>query len=271
LPSLPASVARLEPGAELPQVFQFSAGFERQLANKTTLAVNYVGTRGRYQLRSRDANTPLPPGFGARPDPAVNVLRMIESASRLEGNALEVTVRGTLGPKVTGLAQYTFGRTLTDTGGVNWFPANSFDPRGEWGRSDTDRRHQFNFLGTAALHRWLNLGLSVSLLSGIPFNITTGRDDNRDGLANDRPPGISRNMGGGPDFVGVDLRWFREVRLRPSAKESSPAATFSLDAFNVLNCVNYQNYLGALSSPLFGKPAGAWPARRLQLGFRFQF
>jgi hypothetical protein len=65
---------------------------------------------------------------------------------------------------------------------------------------------KFNFLGTAALHRWLNLGLSVSLLSGIPFNITTGREDNRDGLANDRPPGIPRNMGGGPDFVGVDLR-----------------------------------------------------------------
>jgi len=271
LPSLPASVARLEPGAELPQVFQFSAGFERQLAKKTTLAVNYVGTRGWYQLRSRDANAPLPPGFAARPDPAVNVLRMIESASRLEGNALEVTVRGTLGPKVTGLAQYTFGRTRTDTGGVNWFPTNSFDPRGEWGRSDTDRRHQFNFLGTATLHRWMNLGLSVSLLSGIPFNVTTGRDDNRDGLANDRPVGVARNTGNGPDFVGLDLRWYREFKLRPPSKENSPSMTFSVDAFNVLNRVNYQNYLGALSSPLFGKPAGALPPRRIQAGFRVQF
>lgn len=271
LPSLPASIARLEPGAELPQVFQFSAGFEQQLARKTTLAVNYVGVRGWHQLRSRDANAPLPPSFAARPDPTVNVLRMIESACRLESNALEVTLRGTLGPKVTGLLQYTFGKTLSDTGGVNWFPANSFDPLGEWARSDTDRRHQFNFLGTATLHPWLNLGLSVSLSSGVPFNITTGSDDNRDGLANDRPAGVARNTGNGPDFVGLDLRWYREFKLRSRSKENARSMTLSVDSFNLLNRVNYQNYLGALSSPLFGRPAGALPPRRIQAGLRVQF
>jgi hypothetical protein len=50
-----------------------------------------------------------------------------------------------------------------------------------------------------------------------------------------------------------------------------PSWMVSLDAFNILNRANYQNYLGALSSPLFGKPASALPPRRLQAGFRFQF
>lgn len=45
----------------------------------------------------------------------------------------------------------------------------------------------------------------------------------------------------------------------------------SLDAFNILNRANHQNYLGAMRSPLFGEPAGALPPRRPQAGFRFQF
>lgn len=180
-PSAATSIHRLAASTELPNLMQFSAGFERQLSKKSTLAVSYVGVRATQQLRSRDGNAPLPPSFESRPDPGVNVLRLIESTGRLEGDLLEITARGELAPRITGTAQYVFGKTMTDTAGVNWFPANSFAPAGEWGRADTDRRHQFNFLGTATLHRWANFGLSVSLLSGIPFNITTGGDDNREG------------------------------------------------------------------------------------------
>jgi len=269
--NLPASLTRLGDGAELPQMFQFNLGVERQLAKKTVLAVNYVGTRGSHQFRSRDGNAPLPPDFSSRPDPNISVLRFIESASRLEGNALEVTLTGDLGPKITGLAQYTFGKTLSDTGGLSWFPADSFNPRGERGRADTDRRQQFNLLATGKFHPWFNFGASVSLLSGVPFNITTGHDENRDGLANDRPAGVTRNTGKGPGAAIIDLRWFREWRLKPSAKDKSPLITLALDAFNLFNRVNHQNYVGALSSPFFGRATGSLPARRIQLGLRFEF
>jgi hypothetical protein len=268
---LPTSIHRLEPSIELPGVIQFSAGLERQLTRKTVLAAAYNGTRGVQQLRSRDANAPLPPLFPGRPDSSVNVLRYIESAGRLEGNSLEVTVRGDIAPRVSGMAQYVFGKTRTDTGGVNWFPASSFAPQGEWGRADTDRRHQFHFLGTASLHRWLNLGIAASLLSGPPFNITTGRDENGDGMAIDRPSGVSRNAGRGPESIGLDVRWYREFRFEPTRKDKSPSVTISVDAFNVLNRVNYQNYIGALTSPFFGRAVGTLPARRLQMGLRLQF
>lgn len=271
LSQFPASIHRLDSQVQLPNTIQFSLGLERQLAKKTTLSVNYVGTRGVQQFRSRDANAPLPPGFSVRADPRVNVFRNIESAGRVEANSLEVTVRGDLGPRLNGMAQYVFGKTTADTNGVNWFPADSFAPSGEWGRADADRRHQFNFLGTASLHRWVNLGLSVSMLSGIPFNITTGRDENGDGMALDRPRNVTRNSGSGPGAAVVDVRWYRHFQLKPAKKDQGPRLTLGVDAFNVLNRVNYQNFVGALTSPFFGSAVATLPPRRLQLSARFQF
>ncbi|MGH9659052.1 MAG: TonB-dependent receptor domain-containing protein, partial [Bryobacteraceae bacterium] len=268
---LPTSLHRLGTDVELPGILQFGASVERQLTRRSLLSIGYTGVRGVQQLRSRDANSPLPPSFTGRPDASVNVLRFIESAGRLEGNALEVTLRGDIAPRVSGMAQYVFGKTRTDTGGVNWFPADSFAPRGEWGRADADRRSQWNFLGTASLHRWLNFGVSASVLSGLPFNLTTGRDDNRDGMAIDRPPGAARNTGKGPGAVVLDLRWYREFRVQPSKKDRSPSLTVSIDAFNIPNRVNYQNYIGALTSPFFGRAVATLPPRRMQAGLRLQF
>ncbi|MCW5965333.1 MAG: TonB-dependent receptor [Bryobacterales bacterium] len=289
-------VARVvrDPAAGLPLMMQFSAGIERQLARQTTLAVTYVGLRGVQQFRSLDLNAPTPDtGWGMRPDERFNIVRNIESSGRIESNALEVTLRGTIAPKVTGIAQYTFGKTMADfdgyagyrgtfaresqygfgqtlanAGAAVWFPADSYEPRGEWGRTDLDRRHQFNLLATGKFHPWLNLGVTASILSGVPFNVTTGNDDNRDGLPFDRPDGVSRNTGLGPGLLGIDLRWFREFRF---ASREGTMLVVSADAFNVLNRVNFQNYVGAQSSPFYGQPVGSLPPRRLQLGLRFQF
>ncbi len=271
LDALPTSVHRLGPGAQLPETMQFSAGVERLLASRTTLAVNYTGVRGVRQFRSRDGNAPLPPSFGRRPDARFSTLRLIESAGRVEANALEFTLRGQFQSRHMVIVQYAFGKAQSDTGGVNWFPAASYAPSGEWGRTDADRRHQFNLLGTFALHRWAIFGLSVSVSSGVPYNITTGGDENRDGMALDRPPGVSRNSGNGPSLKVMDLRWSREFLFRPQKKEKSPRAVIALDAFNLLNRVNYQNFVGALSSPFFGRAVASHPARRVQLSLRLQF
>ena len=59
--------------------------------------------------------------------------------------------------------------------------------------------------------------------------------------------------------------------LFDKAKKEGPRVTFALDAFNVTNKVNYVTYIGNLSSPFFGQPVAAKPARRLQLSARFTF
>ena len=69
----------------------------------------------------------------------------------------------------------------------------------------------------------------------------------------------------------IDVRWFRDFKLAKSRNEIAPTLTVSLDAFNVLNHVNYTSYIGNLSSPFFGRAVSAQPPRRLQLSARFAF
>ena len=99
----------------------------------------------------------------------------------------------------------------------------------------------------------------------------TGRDDNQDGLALDRPDGVRRNTLEGPGYVGLDLRWSKDFVRDASKKEKSPKFTTAIDAFNVTNRVNYSGYIGNLSSPFFGRAIASRPARRLQLSLRFAF
>src|SRR6266568_6781550 len=169
------------------------------------------------------------------------------------------------------MVQYVVGRTSNNTGGVIWFPANNYDYSGEWARADFDQRQRFNLLGTMRPGKWLNLGMGVSLYSGQPYSLTTGRDDNRDGLANDRPAGVRRNSLQGPGYADLDLRWSRNFYFAPAKRDKGPTATIAVDAFNVLNRVNYTAFVGNLSSPFFGKAVAAQPPRRLQLGLRFRF
>ena len=49
------------------------------------------------------------------------------------------------------------------------------------------------------------------------------------------------------------------------------SVTFGLDAFNLLNRVNYGAYVGTLSSPLFGLPVSARAPRQLQFSARLTF
>jgi hypothetical protein len=47
--------------------------------------------------------------------------------------------------------------------------------------------------------------------------------------------------------------------------------TFGVDAFNVLNRVNFTAYAGTETSPFFGRAVAAQPPRRMQLSARFTF
>jgi carboxypeptidase family protein/TonB-dependent receptor-like protein len=277
----PTSVVRLEPGVRIPYTLQYSASIERQLGKATTLTVNYTGIRGVHLFRSRDINAPPPPFYLTRPDPSLGVLRQIESAGDLESHSLEIGLRGNVTRYFTGMLQYTLGRAYNNVGGtpagvnrqfgINVFPANNYDLSGEWARADFDQRQRFSMLGTVTPRKYFKLGVALSLYSGQPYNETTGRDDNRDGLANDRPFGVPRNSLQGPGYADLDLRWSRDFFIVPAKKDKGPTVTFGFDAFNVLNHVNYVSYIGDLGSPFFGKPIAAQPPRRLQASFRFRF
>jgi hypothetical protein len=231
-----------------------------------------MGFRGVDQFLSRDVNAPLPPFYTARPDPSLGVFRQIESAGRRASDSLELTLRGNVTRFFNGTAQYRLASAHDNTSGINYFPPNAYDLSGEWARSDFDRRHRFELLGTLNPGKLLNLGVSLSLYSGLPYTLTTGLDEFHTGTANARPAGVSRNSLQGPGYADLDLRWSREFQLmKGKKKEEGLKATLALDAFNVLNRVNYTSFVGNLSSPFFGQAVAAQPPRRLQLSFKLKF
>ena len=119
--------------------------------------------------------------------------------------------------------------------------------------------------------------------SGLPFNITTGRDANGDSLFTDRPavalnllkPGvvitrfgafdpnpspaqrvIPRNFGNGSPYFTVSMRVSREFSLGrlivPVRAERPFKLRLSVSIRNLLNTNNPGTPIGNLASPLFG-------------------
>ena len=269
LSAIPPNIVRFSPTLKAPYDFQYSLGVERQLRKKLTLTTTWTAIRGVDLFRSRDVNAPVPPLYVASPDPLIGVLRQIESSGSSKSHSLQTTLRGNMSRYFSGMVIYEWGHAMNDTDGIGSFPANNWTTQGEWSRASFDTRHFFYVYGTFTAGKYFNLGLIFSANSGRPYNMTTGLDDYHDGLANARPPGVERNSLQGDGAATLDIRWSREFHL--PLKEGRPSLVAGLDAFNVLNHVNYSKFSGDLASPLFGKPYAAAPARRLQLSLTAKF
>jgi len=269
LNGVPTSIVTLDPRAQIPYTLQYSIGVERQITAKTTFSGVYIGNCGIGVFRSIDANAPLP-GNIVRPNPDVGQVREMQSSGYLKGNALELTFRGKLNKYFSGQVQYTLSRTDNNTSGITYFPANSYDAAADWGRSDNDRLNKFDLLASTQAIKFFTLGVALSLYAGKPVNITTGGDENHDGILNDRPVGTDRNTMAGPGLIDLDLNLSHDFVISKTKKEAR-VLSLALNSFNVLNHPNYVTYIGALSSPLFGQPVAAQPPRRMQLDVTFKF
>jgi outer membrane receptor protein involved in Fe transport len=114
------------------------------------------------------------------------------------------------------------------------------------------------------------VGAALSLYSGKPVNVTTGGDNNRDGVLNDRPAGFTRNTLHGPGMIELDVNLEHDFLLSKTKKEG-PRLTVALNAFNVLNHTNDTTFVGTITSPFFGRAVAAQPPRRMQLNLQFKF
>ena len=273
LAGAPTSVVMLDPRLRIPYTVQYSMGIERQVTAKSTFSATYIGSRGIDLFRSRDINAPPPPNFVARPNPNLGQERQIESEGYQKSNSLELTFRGRPSRFFAGQVQYTLGKTYNNTSGITYFPGNSYFAAADWARSDNDRRHKFDLLGSTEIAKYFSIGAALSLYSGKPVNVTTGADDNHDGIYNDRPilPAVfARNTMHGPGLINLDLNLEHDF-LFVKGKKEGPALTVGLNAFNVLNHQNDATYVGVLSSVYFGKAVSALPPRRMQLNLQFKF
>lgn len=267
------SIVRASDRLQTPSVLQASASLEREMWSRTHMTVEYSVFRGTHLLRSRNVNAPRFL-FDRRPVTEFLNIDQVESSASSRAHSLGLTLRGAMG-RWTGMAQYALSRVEDDTDGRFSLPADSYDLRPEWGRADGDQKHRVTAVSTVELQGGFRMGTSFTFGSGGPFDVTTGRDDNGDSRANDRPRGVSRNTGRGPSFVQWDVRAtkrFRAPRLISRASDSrSRNVEVNIDVFNVWNRANHTRYVGNQSSPLFGQPDAAGQPRAVQVSMRYRF
>lgn len=276
-PAVPSNIVRFAPGMRSPYTLQSSVGIEHQISKKAAVTATYRNAVQIKSFRSRDANAPvLPPNpiltaNYARPNPNLGQVQQIEADGRQVVNALDLTFRGDAGRWFSGQVQYTLSRAMTNTGGIRSFPQNQYQPNAEWGRANFDRLHSLNVLGNINPDHWLTLGVELTVNSGAPYTETTGTDDFHTGLGNARPAGVARNTLEGGAMALLNVQWNHDFRLTKAKDDKARYLSAGLAAFNVFNHTSYQNYVGTLTSPLFGHPTSAANGRQLQLtvGYRF--
>jgi hypothetical protein len=268
--SVPTNRVVLAAGIRTPYTIQYSFGAEWKIAEAASLTATYRGTRGVSLFRSRNVNAPSPPSYLTRPLADAGDIREIESAGRQAGDALELSFRGKLRKWLTGLVQYTLSRTRNNTSGVGFLPARNEAPLAEWGLADFDQPHRLNALATGALGA-TKIGVALTAASGKPYSLTTGLDDNHDGVLNDRPTGVGRNTLRAPGYVDLDLTVSRDFRLGHAKGDTVPTLTLGIGAFNIANTLQVLTVEGNQLSTFFGQAVTALPRRRIQATARAEF
>lgn len=246
----------VSPVLHAPRTAQFAVSVERQLPYNTTLSATYVHSRTNGVLRSRNINAPV---NGVSPIPTLGNIFEYESTGRFNQNQLLLNFKSSFSKRVSLFGNYAFGGAKSDSDGAGTFPANQYDLSGEYGNALMDIRHRFVLGGNVKAPLGLSLSPFITYRSGVPFNITTGMDNNVDALFTDRPsfatsfsePGIiitpfgsfdptpevgdtmiPRNYGRGPSFFVTNLRIAREFIFGGDGKKKSARAVQSGDDRN---------------------------------------
>ena len=270
----PKSLRVTDPALSVPYEAYMSVGVEKTFMKNLFVGLKYDHSRGVHQYRSRNLNAPLP-GQANAPDPSKGNVWNLESTAFSRFQILGASVRERFSI-FTISAGYNYFAMFGDSEGPFGTPSNSYNLRQDWGRLNTPV-HQFNSSVNAKLFWGIFLTESMNANSGNRYNITTGTDDNSDGVFNDRPAGIARNAGDGPRFVNFNFNVSKAVYLggKPEPAGGNSGSRANVNVFanmtNAFNRTNYGTPSGVKSSANFGKPFNARNAREIQVGLRFQF
>ena len=210
-PVPPSTIERISSTLRAPYVMQSALGYERQLPFNTTVAITYANSHGLHLLRSEDINAPLPgtylpsvPGSGVFPLGRPGLVVLMESAGLYNQNQLLVNVNSNVNRNFSLTGSYAFNRAMSNTDGLNTFPAKPYSMAGEYGPASTDMRHRVTLGGTITTKWGIRFNPLLTANSGPPFDITAGQDLYGDTLFNARPgfatdpakPGVVRTAYG---------------------------------------------------------------------------
>ena len=271
---------------------QLSLGVARELGGNFAVSADYVHTRGKHYVRAADTNYP-DPVTGLKPRPDYAQYWLYDTNGHMWYDGLLVRLDKRMSHNYQFSLAYTLSKTLDDTwpefitqGGG---PQAWYNPAAEKALSatsglnaDDDERHHVTLSGLLKLP----LGFEVSgvLQANSPrrYNITTGRDNNGDGVLADRPnfvnggyvdpgtgPGVQGNLG---KNAGITEKYIAlDARLAKTITVKTVRLKLLGEAFNVTNRVNYATFQGNIRSALFQQPIAARRPRTFQVGAQLDF
>ncbi len=286
-------LADLKPG----RTIQPQLTLERRIKGGTVVQAGYTQVAGDHLLRSESELAPES-AVGVA-DPSGNELQnrlQYVSNGGVRGSVAMVTVNSSAVRHVNFFGGYLYMSLKTNADSPNLFPQSESNPNSatEWAMPAWQSRHRFFSGGFAQLPGKIEWTFLTAVIAGTPFNITTGQDNNQDGIFNDRPglvaagtPGgiltpygwldpfavngnLPRNAGRLPLSLTVDSGLSRRFDLH-KPEQGSRSLTVSLRATNLTNHMNASTVNGVLGSPLFLQTIEAGPSRRVEMGLRFSF
>ena len=259
--NLPQTRTVVDDNLQAPYGMLSAIQVERQLPHGFSVFGVLFTFRQRHNLVLRNTTAPLPGTRRERDANGVPVnddLYQYESSGKFNDLRAFVGLNGRLRNGLSVFVNYQTGNAKSNTdcvfGQLNQcFPANSYDINAEYGRVAFFPRHRVVMGGSFGIPK-LKLALNPFVIAstGNFFNITTGRDNNDDGIFRDRPafadaqttpadlretkwgsfdinpkPGqtiIPRNYGEGPSFFSVNLGISRTIGFGDAPGASAAAA-----------------------------------------------
>jgi hypothetical protein len=266
-----------DPGMENESYYPVQIALERSLPGNLFATVSYQRIRGTKLARARDLNAPLP-GSDVRLDPTVGQIAYFEHSGMSTHHHIKASMRQRFSIfNVSANYSYYTGWNDSSTGGFNALPTNSHDRMTDWGYAGNEH-HTFNTGINSRLPLDVYLTTNITFRSGEAYTITTGKDDNKDGVINDRPAGVPKNSEFGPHYFDVSFNFSKAFQLtrgtaptRGNVAASGPQVNVFANVNNAFNMTHPGTPSGVMTSPFFRRSYNASSPREIEVGMRFQF
>ena len=306
------SIMAVDTNFKTQQAWLTNVQLERALNSDVAVAVGYVNSIGRNLPVLVDVNL-IPTGAtladgrpiysttvsaATRVDPTFDHVNVFQSIGQSTYNAATFTLTKRMAHGWQGQATYTLARG-TDTSPLtgNYIVGSGDDRMSDPSNLGRDKGlSPFNQTHTLVVSAVLapsvagsgmgamlannnQLGIILQANSGLPFNVRSNLDLNKDGVTNDRPLNIDRNTGRLGNVINLDLRYSRFIPLRNGQKIEA-----FFEAKNLGNRLNVAGVNRVVTTDANGVPTTAIPTpavgftgtsgydqRIMQVGFKFVF
>jgi hypothetical protein len=188
----PSNRYQFDKSLRAPASLMGAVSLERQLTRRVSAAATYMVMHSEHALRTVNINTPLPgtydpsnPASGLRPYGNGNIFQY-------ESNGVSnfSQVMGSLNTRFNNrvsLNVFYFAASAKDDVENTGMPSNPYNFKQDYGRAGWALKYGSNMMGSFLAPLGLRFNPMIVFFSGLPYDLTIGRDLNGDTIANDRP------------------------------------------------------------------------------------